>query len=1036
MPVNDRNLPTGSETVDPPEAGAEVRKLTGEQVSRLFQALPVWVVLTTMAEGTYLEVNQRFLEDTGFSRQEVIGRTSLEMGTWADPDQRRVVVEQVQATGGVRGMEVTRRVRDGRRLTMLFSTELIEVDGRRCLLSISQDITPLREAQRALSASERRFSSMVKNAGEGVWVLDLERRTTFVNRRLAEMLATEPHEMMGRPLRDFLPSREAETFCQDMQTGGGGMVIETRLRRAGGSRFWAKLSGSPLPAPNGETEGFLALVSDITPRKKAEREMRDYAERLTDTLESISDGFMSLDRGLVVTYCNQAAGRRLGAETAKLLGRPLLEVFPRARGSVFDQRFNEALRDRRPLSFETSFGAEPDLNWFEVRVYPQRDGIAVYFTVTTARKRAEQALRDSQERLAQIIDFLPDATFVIDREHRIIAWNQAVEQLTGIPARDMLGKGDYEHALPFYGQRRPVSVDLVLDQDAQVAASYRSYRTVGDRVFSETELPNFLGRGRAFFWNNASRLYDSQGRVIGAIESVRDVTEMRLAEEALKESEEKYRLLVENALDAIYILQDGYMVFANPMVEQICGYSPEELAGIHFRDLLHPRDARLAELRYEKRLRGKRVPSNYTMRVRAKNGETRWIQVNQVVLTWQGRPATLNIARDITAQHRLEDQLRQAQKMEAVGTLAGGIAHDFNNILSAIMGYGELAQEQAGTGQDNSASIREVIRAAERARDLVRQILTFSRQVQSDLRPLSLNRVVHELRGLLDRTLPKNIELHTELESELWPVLGDEGQLGQVLLNLATNARDAMEQGGTLTVTTRNLTIEDKAATAPPDLGPGPHVLLSVSDSGQGMLEKTRRQIFDPFFTTKGPGRGTGLGLSTVYGIIKGHGGDILCYSRPGHGTTFHIYLPAAPGESEHVRPQPKPGLDQPPGGQETLLLADDEAQVREVATEILTRAGYEVLSADSGEEALEVYGRLGERISLVILDLGMPGVGGQACLEQLVARDPEARVLVASGYAGPEHSQKALSAGAAAFVAKPYRAAELLLAVRQALDR
>lgn len=1019
------------------EAGAQVSKLTGAQVVRLFQALPVWVVLSTLEDGIYLEVNQRFLDDTGFTREEVIGRSSLKMGTWADPAQRKTVVEQVLAKGGVRGLEVTRRMSGGRLLNMIFSTERIEVDGRRCLLSISQDITPLREAQRALSASEKRFATIVENAAEGVWVLDLEMRTVFTNRRMADLLGSDPEALLGRPLGEFLPPEEEGDLRLAIQAAeaGGGSVRETRLRRSDGSRFWARLSASPLPGPEGVTEGFLVLVGDITDRKNAEGELQENAERLNDILESISDGFMSLDRDLVVTYCNREAGRILGIGPEEMLGRPLGDTFPGVLGPEFHQRLREALSDRRPISFETRIGTDPEVEWFEVRVYPQRHGIAAYFTVTTARKQAEQALRDGQERLGQIIDFLPDATFVIDRGHRIIAWNQAVEKLTGVPAKDMLGKDDFEHAVPFYGYRRPVSVDLVMEHDPETAASYVSYRTEGDRLFSETELADFRGRGRTFFWNNASRLYDSHGQVIGAIESVRDVTEMRLAEEALKESEEKYRLLVDNALDAIYIIQDGKVVFANPMVEQICGYGPEEMEGIYFRDLLHPEDVRVAEKRRQRRLRGDKVPSNYTMRIRAKGGEIRWLQVNQVLLNWQGRSATLNIARDISDQRRLEEQLRQAQKMEAVGTLAGGIAHDFNNILGAMMGYSELALDQAASGQDNTHSIKEVILAAERARDLVRQILTFSRRVRSDLRPLSLNRVVSEMRGLLERTLPKNIEVRTELEPRLWPVEGDEGQLGQVLLNLATNARDAMEPGGTLTLVTRNLTI-DEAGYGPLDLKPGPHVLLSVGDSGQGMDEDTLRQIFDPFFTTKGPGLGTGLGLSTAYGIVKGHGGHISCSSQPGQGTSFHIYLPAKPGRNERDQDRDRTGRESPPGGRELLLLVDDEEQLRQVASEVLARAGYEVLSASSGEEAIELYSRRDRSIDLVIMDLGMPGLGGQACLERLRAMDPDARVLVASGYAGPEHSRKALAAGAVAFVPKPYLAAELLAAVRGALDR
>ena len=372
--------------------------------------------------------------------------------------------------------------------------------------------------------------------------------------------------------------------------------------------------------------------------------------------------------------------------------------------------------------------------------------------------------------------------------------------------------------------------------------------------------------------------------------------------------------------------------------------------------------------------------------------------------------------------------------MEAIGTLAGGVAHDFNNILAAIMGYTEFAQESAQEGLDCSGELNQVLSAAQRARDLVRQILTFSRKVEFQPKPLDLNREVRQTREVLGRTLPKMIDIVCELAPDLHPVHADANQMEQVLLNLGANAADAMPQGGRLAIRTENVSLDDESCRGRLEVEPGDYVLLTVSDNGQGMDENTRQQIFDPFFSTKPQGKGTGLGLSTVYGIVTGHGGHIFCTSRPGHGTTFSIYLPALVTDAVPAgAARAKPGALR---GNESILLVDDEESLRRVVSAHLSRAGYSVRTAASGEEALEVFRGASREVDLVVLDLGMPGMGGLKCLGELLLLDPETRVLIASGYAADGQIQQSLERGAAGYIAKPYRKTELLSAVRRVLDR
>ncbi|MCB2189121.1 MAG: response regulator [Deltaproteobacteria bacterium] len=440
------------------------------------------------------------------------------------------------------------------------------------------------------------------------------------------------------------------------------------------------------------------------------------------------------------------------------------------------------------------------------------------------------------------------------------------------------------------------------------------------------------------------------------------------------------------------------------------------------------------------------IPYEIEFRIRRPNdGQIRHIHSRaEKLLASDGTLLRVNGAfQDVTeqkeaqaARQKLEAQLLHAQKLESLGTLAGGIAHDFNNILGAVIGYSELAQFHAAEGRDNRPELDKVLEAASRARDLVQRILTFGRKMELDLSPVDLNRVVRQTCQILERTLPKMVTIHTDLAPDLaWP-LTDAAQMEQVLLNLATNAGDAMPEGGELTIATGN-----QAAGSPlPEPGEaggwdGPWVWLEVADTGQGMDEETRAHIFDPFFTTKEVGKGTGLGLSMVYGIVKNHGGRITCESQPGRGAAFRLWLPVggrpgapAPGPEEARTAAPAAG----DGG--VILLVDDEAALRDLGVLALTEHGYRVLTAESGEEALAVFQQKKDAVKLVILDLGMPGMGGRRCLHELKELAPALPVIVASGYLGGEQLPDSLGSQTAAILPKPFKRADLLAAVDQAL--
>ena len=390
------------------------------------------------------------------------------------------------------------------------------------------------------------------------------------------------------------------------------------------------------------------------------------------------------------------------------------------------------------------------------------------------------------------------------------------------------------------------------------------------------------------------------------------------------------------------------------------------------------------------------------------------------------------IMRDVTPEVQLQKQLIQAQKMEAIGTLAGGIAHDFNNLLQVTLGYSDLLLMRKEEGDPEYADLKKIVQAGRNGADLVRRLLTFSRKVEPRFRPMNLNNLIRQVEKLLFRLIPKMIAIELRLDDSLRIINADAMQLEQILMNLAVNAGDAMPDGGKLTIETTNAVLGQEYCRAHVGAQAGEYVFLRVSDTGHGMDREILQHVFEPFYTTKAVGRGTGLGLATVYGIVKQHSGHIECKSKLDRGTTFSIYLPAM--EMEETSDVATSG-EMPAFGTETILLVDDEESVMELGDQMLTLAGYTVLKARNGKEALEIYLEKRDDISLVILDLIMPVMGGSQCMEEILKVHPKAKILLASGYAADEPTKQVIEAHAKGFVVKPFKAKEILRTIRQVLD-
>jgi len=503
----------------------------------------------------------------------------------------------------------------------------------------------------------------------------------------------------------------------------------------------------------------------------------------------------------------------------------------------------------------------------------------------------------------------------------------------------------------------------------------------------------------------------------------------------LRSRQDWFRMLLEHGSDVILALDGGFRIgFAGPSLPRVLGWTPDQVARRPLADFVHPDDADGLRAALETTMRRSGFGEPIAFRFRHAQGGWRSIEaIGNHPEAWPGPEQIILTGRDITTRERLEGQLRQAQKMEALGRFAGGVAHDFNNLLTAIQGYTSLLLADLGPDDPRREDLEEIRRASERAAELTRQILAFSRHHVVEPETVDLNRLILGLERLLPRLIGEDVALVTALEPSLAPVRVDPRQLEQVILNLVVNARDAMPQGGRLTLETANDLVSESDPRACPDLPPGTYVVLTVSDTGTGVDPAILPNIFDPFFTTKEPGRGTGLGLATVYGIVKQGGGQIEAESMPGEGATFRIYLPAAPaGEGGRQHPAATaPG----PGGSETVLLVEDEESVRVFATKALEKQGYRVLQARHGRDALL---RLSEHegpVHLVITDIVMPEMGGGDLARRLAGERPELPVLFMSGYGDDEVAAHGLGSDQS-FLQKPFTSDVLGRKVREALGR
>jgi two-component system cell cycle sensor histidine kinase/response regulator CckA len=578
--------------------------------------------------------------------------------------------------------------------------------------------------------------------------------------------------------------------------------------------------------------------------------------------------------------------------------------------------------------------------------------------------------------------------------------------------------------------RRFAGLDTIHPEDrprVRAACARAIKRCTGDRI----EYRVLAADGRTRLVRNTFRAICKNGRARWLVGAMVDITEWS----EQRERELVYQSTFDEALIGLAQTSlNGRYLLVNRRLCDLLGYTPEELKAVDFMTISHPDDVEQDVAAKERLISGAIDRYTREKRYRRKDGSFVWTNLTVSVHRDGGGEPSYFIAtiEDITERKRAEEEARQLHKMEAIGRLAGGIAHDFNNLLTAIVGYADLALNQLSAHDPVSRDIQEIWTAGKSAASLTGQLLAFSRRQMLQPEVLDLNMIASRLNGLLGRLIGEHIRLEWRLARPLDRVRADPGQIEQVILNLALNARDAMPRGGTLSIETANVELDAAYASDHPGAAAGKHVMLAISDTGIGMDRAVQERVFEPFYTTKELGKGTGLGLATVYGIVKQSGGSIFVYSEPEHGTTFKILLPCSDLAVEAAAVQPH--LAREPGGNETILLVEDQPEVRAVARAVLTRHGYTVLEASQGEEALRIEQNHHESIHLLLTDVVMPAMSGRELARRLLERRPDVRVLYTSGYTDAIVHHGVIESGVA-FIQKPFTPTSLLRRLREVLD-
>jgi PAS domain S-box-containing protein len=1040
---------------------------------------------------------------------------------------------------------------------VLLLHDLAERSIRESMLRARSERHDRHLAEDELRQSEERFRVMSESGPIGIVTADAAFRLTLVNRAFCTLLGYGEEELKGRRFLEITHPEHVAGDRQAMQRLLDGEIpfyqTEKRYVRKDGGVVWAKTTASLIRGSDGRFLHFLAMIEDISDRKRAEKEREHVISQLQATLESTADGILVIDGSGKIASYNQRFARMWRIPEEVLAARDdnqaldfILEQLADPRGfldkvrQLYDSPETESfdmlefkdgrhferysrpqwiggrpvgrvwsfrdVSERRRIEkersemlsrfhgfantsqygmgmadldgrivyvnptlmhmlgeateadclgkhFPSAYYPPPMLRKLQEEVLPaiMREGqwhgelelrtadgrslptdenyflirdmhgqpcyLADILTDISERKRAQDALRGRNQFISSLLRAIPVAVFFKDKEGRYTGCNDEFSRIMGVSSEEIQGRTVHElWPSEFADTYHRMDLELMRERKHQVY---------------EFQVKDKDGCTRPVLFAKDVFL-DAAGEVEGMVGAFLDISDRKRAETALRESELRYRTLFEAAGDAIFILKEGRVFDCNARTLELFGRSRDQIIGSSphkFSPPLQPdgrRSRDKAMERYRVALAGE--PQFFEWLHGRPDGTllTTEVSLNRIELA--GEAYLLAIVRDVSERKRLEEQLLQAQKMEAMGVLAGGVAHDFNNILSTIVGYGSLLRMRLEGEEQLKGYVERILASGERAASLTSSLLAFSRKQESQLRPVDINAIIHGFHRILARLIGEDLDLRLNLAPGSLTADADPRQIEQVLMNLVTNSRDAMPRGGELKISTATASLGADAGGVPA----GSYALIRVADSGEGMDAGTQTRMFEPFFTTKEAGKGTGLGLAIVYGIVQKHKGFIQVDSAPGRGTTFTVYLPLSAAAQGEAPAQPRQEI---PRGSETILLVEDDPAVRQVTRTMLEEFGYTVIEATDGVAAQFVFREHGERIDLVVCDLLMPRLNGRETLAGLRRLKKDLRAIFITGYAADVIAEKGLADLGSRLLMKPLNPALLLQEVRAALD-
>ncbi|MFZ5447335.1 MAG: PAS domain S-box protein [Thermodesulfobacteriota bacterium] len=938
--------------------------------------------------------------------------------------------------------EITYRRKDG----TLFSAESlasrVKDAGGNILgaVGIHRDITERKMAEAALKESQRQaemLAELLENSSQPFAVGLLDGRIGMFNTAYQQLLGYSQRELSRLSWdKDLTPPEWREysmAQLEELRRTGKPVRYEKEYLRKDGTRVPVELFVHLRQDEHGKPLHYYGFITDITGRKQAEEALRKGEEEIKSIFRAAPIGI-----GVVANRIIKAANDRLcemtGYRLEELIGQSSRMLYPSDEEyeRVGVEKYRQ-IAEHGAGTVETLFRRKDGtlinvlLSSTPIDLQDLEKGVTFTALDITERKQVETALQRAKQEWERTFDTVPDLIFILDNEHRIIRVNRATAELLGTTPKDLVGRTCYE---------------------AMHNTSEPPFFCPHSRMMTE-------GREQAIevhefgqdFLMTVTPLVGDLGNIIGSVHVARDITGRKQAEEALGESEARFRQLAENLDDAILLASGDWrrVHYISPAYERLWGRSCESLyqEPLSWLESVEPEDLEEVESGLKKRMTGDYSEKEFPhFRIRRPDGAVRWIAARFLPIRNEAGDIyrIAGIATDITVRKEMEavlqwrqEHLRQTAKMEAVGRLAGGVAHDFNNLLTVINGYGELLLADLKETDSGRQQVQAILKAADQATAVTRQLLAFSRRQVLQPQILDLNELITGLVEMFSRLVDENIDITMHLEPELGAVKADPSHMEQVIMNLVINALDAMPQGGSLILETANVQVTPRDVRRHPDIAPGAFVVATVRDTGIGMTREILSRIFEPFFTTKEREKGTGLGLSVAYGIVNQSGGYILVESKPGKGSSFRIYLPREEqAEKPAVAAAPRFESTQ---GTDTILLVEDEEGVRYVVQRMLALKGYSVLAAHDGQEALKIGQSHPGPIHLLLTDVAMPGIGGLELAKNLTSSHPGMKVLFMSGHTEDGMVQRGVRESVINFIQKPFRTDQLLRKIKELLE-